>query len=416
MNTLLFVDPLISVSYLCTTFRNNNCKLLALYGAEINNLNAEEKRIRFRPDLFDEVFLLNSLEELPAIIEKLQTYQIDFILNGEDNSVVLTDLVAEKLNFSPRNDCRTSLYRSNKYEMQNALIAAGIEAIPQMLIENKKLNPEQINTLRNWDPPWIIKPNNAGCSVGLQLINNLEELEAYLLKAPTLYLGNPITSYLLQEYIRGTEYFVDSFSANGEHFTTSIVKYEKLQRGAHTIYHTAMNVNPKENEFSICKEYVTRVLTAVGLNNGFAHTEIFLSKKGPRLIEVNPRLSGAEGMINRMSELVRHYSQPRALLNYLNHQPQPTLSDNSNNAYGCIYFLQAFEAINIRGYAEHKLKELASYREHILLKVLPHEITQAPAHLTDTICYILLCNSDQATLEKDIKQLELMEKNNELFE
>src|SRR5690606_24979141 len=47
-------------------------------------------------------------------------------------------------------------------------------------------------------------------------------------------------------------------------------------------------------------EYIKNVLKATELNNGFGHCEVFLTPE-PYLIEVNPRIAGASGMVNRLT-------------------------------------------------------------------------------------------------------------------
>jgi hypothetical protein len=65
-------------------------------------------------------------------------------------------------------------------------------------------------------------------------------------------------------------------------------------------------------------DYVKAVLTSVGLNNGFAHTEIFVKDSGePVVIEVNPRASGACGFPNRLAAMEQLLPQPALLTSVL---------------------------------------------------------------------------------------------------
>ena len=52
-------------------------------------------------------------------------------------------------------------------------------------------------------------------------------------------------------------------------------------------------VHPDEPEFPALAGYCARVLTALGIDNGVAHSEIMLTRDGPALIETGARVEGA---------------------------------------------------------------------------------------------------------------------------
>jgi len=410
-HTLLVVNPLISATYLSKTLRNLNFKLIAVYN--LSNFSDEEVDARFQPRLFDESYQIRSEAELPEIINKLKAYHFDFIFYGSDNAVHLGDLIAKELNFTPRNFLETSSFRSDKYQMQEALKLAGLSAIQQIHLKTQP-SSEEIKILNSWDFPWIVKPTNAAGARGVQLIHNLDELNTYLMNPKTYFLGSAIQDYLVQKCLEGIEYYVDSFSAEGVHHIVSIGSYVKYKLNGRKIYRKIRSVDRDSNEFKACANFITQVLSAVGLNNGFGHSEMFLTSKGPRLVEVNPRVSGFEGMANRMSKLVHGYTQLDFLYNYLQGLPSPEVHEGPK-IYGGFYLLQALEPQLIKHLNVEKLNQLSSYREHQLLKKLPFDVKHPPQDLFDTMCYVLMSHSDKAVLEADTLALEQMEKNNELF-
>lgn len=48
-----------------------------------------------------------------------------------------------------------------------------------------------------------------------------------------------------------------------------------------------------EIEQQLCRDYTVAVLSALGLSHGIFHIELILTKSGPVLVEVNPRLMGS---------------------------------------------------------------------------------------------------------------------------
>ncbi|MDE4947087.1 uperin family protein, partial [Francisella tularensis subsp. holarctica] len=80
----------------------------------------------------------------------------------------------------------------------------------------------------------------------------------------------------------------DAFSINGKHYISSIQKYDKLIfKGKPIPISSELEKDPTILE--IITQYIEPVLTALGLVNGFSHSELFLTADNkPVLIELNP--------------------------------------------------------------------------------------------------------------------------------
>ena len=129
--------------------------------------------------------------------------------------------------------------------------------------------------------------------------------------------------YLIGEYIEGEEYFVDTFSLRGKHYVSSVQKYYKDRTGNTPLYqYCEIECNPEI--LDTITSYVKKVLTTLGLNNGFGHTEIFLKKdNNPVLIELNPRISGGHGIGNQITNLAGLPTQPELLAEIaFHHKPE----------------------------------------------------------------------------------------------
>lgn len=99
---------------------------------------------------------------------------------------------------------------------------------------------------------------------------------------------------LIQEYIGGTEYIVNSISVDGKHKVTDIWRYEKIiQDDGVLVYDTSILVDRLVPGMQDNIQYDYKVLDAVDMKNGFCHNEIKVDGKGPVLIETNARVMGA---------------------------------------------------------------------------------------------------------------------------
>src|SRR4029450_9890186 len=92
---------------------------------------------------------------------------------------------------------------------------------------------------------------------------------------------------LVQEFAEGTEYLVDSYSVDGRHGLVDVCRYTKVQRGDRIgIYDLVDFIEPDHPETLAVWPYIQRVLDAVGIRNGCAHTEVILTADGPRFLEI----------------------------------------------------------------------------------------------------------------------------------
>jgi len=98
---------------------------------------------------------------------------------------------------------------------------------------------------------------------------------------------------LVQEYVTGTEFVVDTFSYQGIHTVTDVCRYRKIDNGPHMAVYDSMEWVPMDEPVvPQLIEYAKGVLDAVGMRFGATHLEVMLTPAGPRLIEVNARPHG----------------------------------------------------------------------------------------------------------------------------
>lgn len=157
---------------------------------------------------------------------------------------------------------------------------------------------------REYGYPVVLKPIDNTASRGVVVIERAEdvpgswEYASGLRDRDDLKLGQffPVGRLLVEEYIPGPEYSVETFSFAGRHSVVSIT--EKYTNGVVEAAHALPARLSAESDAEVC-DYVRGFLGAMGLRDGVAHTEIKISPQGPRVIESHDRIAG-----ERIPELV----------------------------------------------------------------------------------------------------------------
>jgi biotin carboxylase len=405
-----FIDPIISPGYLVEQLHKNKIKVIAVY--TLTSLSASEKKLRFRPDLFDHVIYVKAKQTAASIASKLKALKTDYVFYGYEGSVIFTDQVSQLLCPAYSNNPKTQLARFNKYAMQVALQKARIPQVKQFQI-NKILTKAQQRILKRWKFPVIVKPTDGTGSVGVRECFTASEVKNFIQgKAHGMFHTKSAQHYVVQERLQGDEYFVDTSSFAGKHCVVSVQHYKKISFSGHPIYRYLGVVNPKSMAWKISAAYTLKVLNAAGIQNALVHTEIFLTPKGPRLIEINPRISGASGFANKIATYALGHNQPETLAKQLKGQACQT--SNKLMQYTRVVFLQSWQPHKMRSLNVKLLKKLAAYREHLLLKE-PGTLLAIPETLLDTVGFVLLAHPKKKQLLADYHQLLEWEQKKRLF-
>jgi len=213
------------------------------------------------------------------------------VLPGAECGVTLSDRLSSTLGL-PSNGTKHSVARRNKFEMQVTLERHGIHPIQQILSSSVE---EILNWTRGRDAErFVLKPVDSAGTDGVSLCSSEEELrqafERVYGKENQLELFN--SSVLVQEFVEGTEYAVDTVSRCGRHFVTDIWRYGKRWLDGAPVYDFGALIRSDSPEAILLSEYVNKVLDALGIAYGPAHSEIKLTPNGPTLIESGARMAG----------------------------------------------------------------------------------------------------------------------------
>ena len=97
-----------------------------------------------------------------------------------------------------------------------------------------------------------------------------------------------------QEYLRGTEYMVNTVSRDGRHHVTDIWRTTRITANGVLDLGIPAYLMPRRGETQDrLARYAGQVLDALGIRHGPAHVEVEMTKSGPVLVEMGARSAAA---------------------------------------------------------------------------------------------------------------------------
>src|SRR6185437_1735689 len=400
MKKILLVNPFSSAAYLSSRLKEYDVHSTALY-----TLNLEEipNYVALHKTLFDQQ-ITDLSNDAKRIIDSLGNAKFDYIINGFETSVKLSDQLAQYYTPQYANNPDTYKLRCDKYKMHNALKKSGMPHIQQNIFDTKI---DRLREIKDYglEYPVFVKPLYGAASFGANKIENQHELHAYFKDAAKhnnfVQTDESRGKVLISEYINGVELFVDTFSMAGQHHISTIQRYYKEYYNGRPVYRYCELERDEEIKQKITK-IINQVLDVTGYKNGFAHTEFFLLNNGDiKLIEINPRISGALGIIDKIAFLNSGKGVVSLLMHYIFGYK---LFKGDNKHYRCLHLY------NMSGKSLHNLEEhLKKYRTVVeVIQLVPecHIIKDMEnISLIDTAAFVLLGSCNIQDIEDDTRAI-----------
>lgn len=406
---LIIFDPYTSINSLYDYLPSD----IALIGAITPNNNLElifNTRIN-KAHFLELLILTGNLEADYDIVKNISSkYQDVLYLTGSElfNFQYIEGLIDKLSTFTNK---VPSLSRYSKMEMQRTLADNGFPSIKSCIINSDEIDNVQKN-VTNYNFPVIVRPNQDSVSgLGLKICNNLKEVVEACKEIMTIpnIAGNLHNKVLVQEYISGNEFVVDVSSLNRRHLVSGCFFYKQdiINNVPIKLY---CELVTDANLLSQLKMYATGILDVLGVNTGFSHLEIMYYNGQFFLIELNPRLSGAFGNINKLSELINNSSQPKTLFKSLGY----TYSDKPLYKYGRLIFLQNF-GFRYDFVDEAKITGIPSYYSHTLVLKQCSKLTGGPRNIKDIVAHIILVDNDFDRFMESCDMVEFFEKSGSIY-
>ena len=285
---IIIVDPLSSGVELAPAFKARGTPSIAITFKPLD-------RIGFGTKVKKSDFI-DIIPEQPDLENILRKYNPLAIIPGTESGVSLAERLSNILTPEFSNDPKKSLSRLHKAHMQKALEESGAPSIMTLDTSSEKEVEIWIKENDLFNTPLILKsPISAGSDKVFHISEGGDWRKAFnrILSEPSKITGKRSKTVVVQEQAVGTEYAVGTVSANGKHYLSHLIKYNKTSSDDRkTVFDHVEFVPYEEDIHGDLFKYVQKVLDALGIRWGAAHNEIMLTEKGPLLIESGARMLG----------------------------------------------------------------------------------------------------------------------------
>lgn len=238
------------------------------------------------PNVFKEVI---STVDTDAIVKAAKKHQINGIMTlATDMPMRSVAAVAREMDLVGIDE-QTAIRATNKAEMRKALFEAGVPVPRFYKVSNEKEYKQAVSIFSG---PFIVKPADSSGSRGIYMINDLNNTSEIEYAYEYSRKFSRSCDVVVEEYMSGPEVSVETLSFDGICHVVQIT--DKLTTGApHFVEmgHSQPSILPDGIKEKI-KKVAIAANKAIGINNGPSHTEIIVTKEGPKIVELGARLGG----------------------------------------------------------------------------------------------------------------------------
>lgn len=269
--------------------RRQGCRVLLLTSLSLKDDN------HWPLDSIDEIFYMPDLDKkwdrlqtLNAVSFLARTQRIERIVPLDDFDLETAAALREHLRIPGLGETTTRYFR-DKLAMRMQALEKGLE-VPDFV---HVLHHETVTRYTEMvPPPWVLKPRFMAGAIGIKLVHDQQQLWE-LIHA----LGDEQSHYLLEKYIPGDIFHVDTIVYEREIRFTSVSRYGTppmdVSHGG-GVFTTSIVERGSDLERDLLAQN-RRVMEAMGLVRGVSHTEYIKSRETGAIyfLETSARVGGA---------------------------------------------------------------------------------------------------------------------------
>lgn len=232
-----------------------------------------------------------STTDTKKVLEAAKENNIDGIITiASDRPMITVAKVAEELNLIAIDE-KTAINATNKSKMRDALKESSVPIPMYFSVDDYDQYRKAIEDIKNNNYKCIVKPADNSGSRGIRLIENYDEKE--LEKIYNYCKENSNSGRLLvEEFMQGPEVSVETISYKGICHVIQVT--DKITTGPPYFVEMGHNQPSSLDKDTInkIKKIAINANKAIGIENGPSHTEIKVTKDGPKVVELGARLGG----------------------------------------------------------------------------------------------------------------------------
>jgi biotin carboxylase len=240
----------------------------------------------------DEVFLMPNLSKTQDVINAVsylcRSQVIDRIIALDEYDQENVATLREHLRLPGMGQSATRFFR-DKLAMRMKTSENGI-LVPNF---SAVFNYDRLRDfMERVPPPWVLKPRTEAGAMGIKKINNSEELWRWFDQ-----LGDQQSGFLLEQFVPGDVFHVDSIIWDGKILFASAQQYGQPPM---TVAHgggvfISRTLAPESAETTALKTLNDKVVTGLGMWRGVTHAEYIKANADGRIyfLEIAGRVGGA---------------------------------------------------------------------------------------------------------------------------
>jgi len=211
------------------------------------------------------------------------------VVPADGMSVHLADEIAARLGL-PGNDPALGAARRNKAAMRQRAAEAGVRVPEFRLVHSLD---DIAGAVHDIGFPVIVKQTMGSGSYGVQVVGDPTGLDEATKALAVDKSDRPVTEWLVERYVRGCEYAVNFFSADGEHRMVDVWEYRQPDdRDYDFPLWDIVQIGADHPDHGAVERFVGQVLDAFGVRWGPSHIEVKRDGDDVHLIELAARFSG----------------------------------------------------------------------------------------------------------------------------
>ena len=227
--------------------------------------------------------------DTPAILEAAKRLKIDGIMTlASDMPMQSVAAVCEALGLVGVSK-ETALKATNKAFMRDALREHDVPVPMYFRVKTKEDFLDAVRKIRTQGYKCIVKPADNSGSRGVDLLKEDSDLDKAYEYSKQYSRGGEL---VVEEYMEGSEVSVETLAVDGDVHVIQIT--DKITTGAP--YFVEMGHTQPSRLAKDVRERIADVAIsankAIGIENGPSHTEIKVTKDGPKIVELGARLGG----------------------------------------------------------------------------------------------------------------------------
>jgi biotin carboxylase len=292
-----------------------------------------------------DVCLEISTIDIHRVVEAAKQYRIDGVMTlASDMPMRTVAAVAKELNLVGVSE-ETALKATNKAVMRGCLNEHRVPIPEFYKVQNYD---SYLNAIQQISGKLIVKPADNSGSRGIYLLRDINDkkLINYAFKYSNKY--SRTGEIVVEEFMEGPEVSVETLSIEGEVHIIAIT--DKITTGAPRFVemgHSQPSLLPVETKEKI-KVVATAAINAIGIENGPSHTEIIVTKSGPKIVELGARLGG-DNITTYLVPLSTGVDMVECCIKIaLGEKPEPEIKFNKGSAIR-YFHTYAGKIINING-------------------------------------------------------------------